>query len=329
MRLLFTLLRGIGLIALFVGLAGSGSVSAQTSETATLTVLSMSCPAGYDGPDYFETCQSPPIDGNPFTIIGPLEEVERVVDGQFNARGDGRTDSSGEIVFSDLPAGEYELVGGLPGDLGGVASYCYQTGDPSARFPSTTQGTDLSFTAPGPGYFSTFLTFAGGDDITCEIYAIGVEPNPVGATASPAAATPTQSSVSGTNGSNAAIYAGTCDTDDFGDAVAELTDVTTPTGDQAGSADVPDVETSRTTIDSSLDDLLVDDHVLVVFDEDDATVPLACGAIGGTVADDGSLAVALPAVGDSRYAGIATLTPVDDATDVTIVLAENLTVPAA
>jgi len=137
MRTHVTSWRGFGLVALILGLLGPLPVSAQ-AETATLTVLSRRCPAGYDGPDYFETCQSPPIDDNPFTIIGPLEEVERTTDeGQFNSRDDGRTDASEQIVFGDLPSGEYELVGGLPSDLSGVASYCYRSG---TRVPCSRPG---------------------------------------------------------------------------------------------------------------------------------------------------------------------------------------------
>lgn len=332
MRTFFTLLRGLGLIALLAGLLAPSTVSAQ-ADTATLTVLSMSCPRGYSGPDYYETCQSPLIPDNPFSIIGPLGEVERVTGPEeLNVRDRGRTDALGTIVFDALDPGKYELLGGLPGDLGGVASYCYQSGDPSARVPSRTTGTDQSYrAAPGPGSFSTFVTLTAGDAVTCEIYAIGTPLDPYGSADSsasspaPSTTTPvTPAAGPASGGSNAAIYAGTCDTNGFSDPVAELTDVTTPAGAPAGSTDVPDVETSRTTIDQPLDDLLADDHVLVVFDEDDATVPLACGAIGGVVTDDGSLAIGLPRVGESRYSGVAVLTPEAGMTNVTIFLVENL-----
>ena len=127
-----------------------------------------------------------------------------------------------------------------------------------------------------------------------------------------------------TDGSNAAIYAGDCDADLTAEPVATLTNVRPPDGDTAGAEGGSAVETSSTTLDLPLDDVLADDHVLVVFDEDDDTVPIACGAIGGIVADDGSLAIGLPLVGESRYAGIAYLTPDGDQTDVTVFLAENL-----
>ena len=126
-------------------------------------------------------------------------------------------------------------------------------------------------------------------------------------------------------GSPAAIYAGTCDTADFtGDPVAVLSETTLPEGDVQGADDASAVETSTTTLGMPLDDILADDHVLVVFDEDDDTVPLACGAIGGIVTDDGTLAFGLPAVGESRYAGVGSLTEDGDQTDATIFLAEDL-----
>ena len=84
------------------------------------------------------------------------------------------------------------------------------------------------------------------------------------------------------------------------------------------------METSFTTIDLSLDDLLANDHVIVVFDEDDADAALACGEIGGVVIEGGSLAIGLRARSDSRFSGIAYLSPDGDSTAVSIFLAEGL-----
>ncbi len=125
-----------------------------------------------------------------------------------------------------------------------------------------------------------------------------------------------------TIGSQAGIYAGTCDTEDFGDSIADLTSVAAPQGDEQGAAAFSPVQTSFSSVDVSLDDLLAEDHVVVVFDENDDAAPIACGAVGGTVADDGSLAFGLPAVADSGFSGVAYLAPDGDATSVTIFLAE-------
>lgn len=135
---------------------------------------------------------------------------------------------------------------------------------------------------------------------------------------------PNQTATAEAAGSKAAIYAGTCETKDLGKPVAELTDVRTPTGDRVGSSAVTDVEISFTTIDPSLNDLLGDDHVLVVFDQNDASVPLACGAVGGIQGKDGSLVIGLPAVGDSVYSGVGYLSPSSNGTAVSIFLVKGL-----
>ncbi len=127
-----------------------------------------------------------------------------------------------------------------------------------------------------------------------------------------------------TDGSNAAIYAGDCDADFSVDPVATLTNVRQPSGDVEGADGASAVETSSTTLDLSLNDVLAQDHVLVVFDEDDDTVPLVCGPVGGIVSEDGALVVALPAVGASRYSGVAYLSEDGDQTQATIFLAEDL-----
>lgn len=144
----------------------------------------------------------------------------------------------------------------------------------------------------------------------------------------PTAVPATESTVE-PDGSQAGIYAGNCDAGDFGTSIADLTGVAAPTGDEQGAAAFAPVRTSYSDFDVSLDDLLADDQVVVVFDENDDTVPIACGAVGGIVADDGSLAFGLPAVADSGFSGVAYLAPDGDATSVTIFLAETVTEASA
>lgn len=138
----------------------------------------------------------------------------------------------------------------------------------------------------------------------------------------PASTQPPASST--TESSSAAIYAGACDTKDLGDPVADLVDVAAPSGDRVGADDASAIETSFSTIDLSLGDMTTDDHVLVVFDEDEPDVVLACGPVGGIVAEDGSLAIGLRAQGDSRFSGVAYLAPSGEGTAVSIFLAEDL-----
>lgn len=132
----------------------------------------------------------------------------------------------------------------------------------------------------------------------------------------------------GTDGSVAAIYLGDCDQGTFDDPIAELTNVRPPEGEPQGADDPSAVETSFTTLDQPLDDILADDHVLVVFDEDDDTVALACGAIGGIVTDDGAVTFGLQAIGESRFSGVAYLSEDGDQTEATVFLAEDLSAEA-
>lgn len=135
-------------------------------------------------------------------------------------------------------------------------------------------------------------------------------------------ATVTASPVVG--GSEAAVFSGTCDTEQYAGPVADLANLISPEGDRTGADNASAVETSFSTVDLSLDALTGDDHAIVIFNEDNQDVALACGAIGGFVAKDGSLAIGLRAQGDSRFSGIAYLSPSGDGTDVSIFLAEDL-----
>lgn len=112
-------------------------------------------------------------------------------------------------------------------------------------------------------------------------------------------------STGGQNGMRAAIYAGNCDSDFSGDPVATLSDVAAPDGTPRGAGAATVVALSSSTIDATFDTLLNDDHVLVVFGNDDK--PVACGAIGGVIRGDGSLVFGLSPVGDSGYTGVAYL----------------------
>lgn len=147
-------------------------------------------------------------------------------------------------------------------------------------------------------------------------------PNPN--TSSQPAASATSVDTSSAEGSTAAVFAGVCDDETFEDPLTRLTDVAAPAGDLRGANNASAVETSFTTITPVLDDLLGDDHVVVVFDEDSLDVVLACGDIGGVIAEDGSLAIGLRSQGDSRFSGVAYLAPSSEGTAVSIFLAEDL-----
>lgn len=126
------------------------------------------------------------------------------------------------------------------------------------------------------------------------------------------------------DGSDAVIFAGTCDTETFDDPMAELTDVVSIAGEATGANAFSTVATSFSTVDLTLDELLADEHVLVVFDEIQTERALSCGPIGGMIADDGSLAIGLRETPGAGWSGVAYLAPDAGGTSVTIFLAQGL-----
>lgn len=149
------------------------------------------------------------------------------------------------------------------------------------------------------------------------------------------------------------IHAGTCN--DLGEVVAPLTDLraggeegdTETEGSDveeesgledrspAGIDDIAEllmepnpVETSFTTVDLSLDELIDGDYAINAHLSAGAIETyIACGTIGGARLPDGAVAIGLRALNDSGFAGIAYLAPnANDAsqTVISVFLAENL-----
>lgn len=127
------------------------------------------------------------------------------------------------------------------------------------------------------------------------------------------------------------IHEGTCE--DLGDIVFPLTDVAAPSpadgGDMAAGSPIA-VETSTTTVEAPLSDIINEGHAVNVHESaDNVGNYIACGDIGGTIvpgaADGGELMIGLHGLNDSGYSGIAVLREAGEQTDVTIYLAQGLT----
>lgn len=107
------------------------------------------------------------------------------------------------------------------------------------------------------------------------------------------------------------IHSGTCDS--LGDVVAPLTDIAAPEGDASGPASAIPVESSLTTIDLPLQDIIDGGHAVNVhLSADEIGTYIACGDIGGVVNDeeiDGGkeLTIGLHEMNGSGYAGVAWL----------------------
>lgn len=84
---------------------------------ASLVIHLAACPAGFDGNDPFETCHSNGLAGYDFTIEGPAGS-------QTAATAILQQDGPGVVSFASLPAGDYTVMGGPPGDFGHVDLYC-------------------------------------------------------------------------------------------------------------------------------------------------------------------------------------------------------------
>jgi hypothetical protein len=125
--------------------------AAQHGDMATLTIHSRFCPPGYAGNDIFEDCHgNPGIQGVQFGIQGPR-----------NASG--TPGASGNLTFSELPAGAYLVRNTLPADLQRPAVYCsHGDGEAATRLEIDTAG-------PEP---SVRIDLDPGEALICDWYTI-------------------------------------------------------------------------------------------------------------------------------------------------------------
>ncbi len=124
------------------------------------------------------------------------------------------------------------------------------------------------------------------------------------------------------------IHSGTCD--ELGEVVFPLNPIQEAEGITEGNENATRVETSVTTLDVALADLLAEDFAINAhLSEEEIGTYIACGEIGGVPLPDGAIAIGLREQEGSRFAGIAYLAPAVDnvaQTNVSIfVVAEGLT----
>jgi hypothetical protein len=128
----------------------------------------------------------------------------------------------------------------------------------------------------------------------------------------------------------AEIRSGSCAS--MGDPVTPLENVVAPGGDDVGPAGVTPVEQSVTVVPQLLPDLLAGGFIVVVDKSvDEPGTPAACGVVGGTLAEDGTLAVGINPMEGSRLDGVAYFSPKrdDSGTTVTLLLVDNRAAEAA
>lgn len=122
----------------------------------------------------------------------------------------------------------------------------------------------------------------------------------------------------------AEIRTGTCAS--LGQVVAPLSPLIVPGGEAQGQTDATPVAQSVTDVPILLADLLATGHIVVVQESPEASgTPVACGEIGGALADDGTLAAGVNPIEGSKLSGIAYFAPTrkEDGTTVTLLLVDE------
>ena len=123
------------------------------------------------------------------------------------------------------------------------------------------------------------------------------------------------------------IHSGTCE--QLGDVVRPLSDVgygtgagTPAAGEAVGAETAVPVETSVTTVDLPLEEIVASEHAINVHESaENIDEYIACGDIGGQMTDE-MLVIGLRALNGSGYAGVAVLEEEDDSTTVSVYLLE-------
>ncbi len=118
------------------------------------------------------------------------------------------------------------------------------------------------------------------------------------------------------------IHTGDCD--ELGPVVQPLNNLNAPGQEVIGNDEAVVAEAAFTNIPLSLDEMVASDHsVKVHLSREQIDVYLACGDIGGTLAEDGALIVGLKELDGSGYTGIAYLRPLPNGTtDTSVIIAK-------
>lgn len=118
------------------------------------------------------------------------------------------------------------------------------------------------------------------------------------------------------------IHEGDCD--ELGAVVQPLNSLTAPGTEVIGNDESVVAEAAFTNIPLSLDEMVATDHAVKVhLSKDQIDVYLACGDIGGTLAEDGALIVGLKELDGSGFTGIAYLRPLPNGTtDTSVIIAK-------
>ncbi len=103
-------------ISLLAGTAGAASAGSD-SVSGAITVHLRTCDATFTG-DFFAECHDNPAVNVPFELTG-------------GAIRSASTGADGNLIFTDLPAGNFDLTGGVPGEFAETTIFCSDADDVS------------------------------------------------------------------------------------------------------------------------------------------------------------------------------------------------------
>lgn len=126
-------------------------------DTATLTIHNRECPIEYPGTDFYDRCHDTPIAGMDYFVDGPVSEQDT-------------TDDHGNVTFTNLPPGTYEVSGGPSGDVMRNTIFCASAAAVETPVPALQTATTR-----------LVLDLAPGNQIICDWYSVpelrGIDPN--------------------------------------------------------------------------------------------------------------------------------------------------------
>lgn len=133
---------------------GDDQAAPEGTDPATLEFHVATCPAGYDGGDYYNDCADNGTDGIEFTVVG-----------QNTAYTDSAISSVpvspgfGIAIITGLPSDTYTMSEDVPGDFVSVFVYCADSPGGGPRIPS-----------PENGFQEFDINLGSGQSVICDWY---------------------------------------------------------------------------------------------------------------------------------------------------------------